>query len=202
MIAFILTQPNLRSKYQHTQLFDVERGLVLRLRNADVTSFHDLYKMYAPSLFGVIMKIVEHRETAEDLLQEVFIKIIRSFHSYAPERARLFTWLLNIARNTAMDHLRLRSTRDSQLTTGIETGGLLDHHSYSINTDTIGLRDMINGMDSRHCDLLDLFYYKGYSHTEIAELLNMPIGTVKTRIRQAILQLRNQFSRCRISSIK
>jgi len=194
MIAFILTNPNLRSINKQYRTTDPESLLIDRLRNSDLESFGRLYEMYAPTLFGVIMRIVEQQETAEDLLQEVFIKIRRSFELYNPKRARLFTWMFNIARNTAIDYLRMRSTRNAKATMDItDASHSLDSHSCSMNIDTIGLKELLGNMGKHHQELLDLCYYKGYTHQEIAELLHLPVGTVKTRIRQAILQLRLSF---------
>lgn len=192
MIAFILTQ--IKSEIPAPATADLEKQLIAGLRNHELSAFNQLYKMYSATLFGVIMKVVNQQETAEDLLQEAFLKIRRYIGSYDEKKSRLFTWMLNISRNTAIDHLRLKSSRQmrsNQLFEDVEKE--LDNHSHSFNTDTVGVKKLLEGLLPKHKQMIDLFYYKGYTHSEIAELLEMPLGSVKTAIRQAILNLRMVF---------
>ncbi|WP_316795131.1 RNA polymerase sigma factor [Pedobacter agri] len=193
MIAFILTQSSnptaLEPKHKTP-----EQLLVGNILNNKKGSFKQLYDMYAPNLMGVLMKILNQQETAEDLLQEVFLKIKRYLPLYDDKKARLFTWMLNITRNTAFDYLRLKSSKQSKSTIEME-----DHHaelesfSQSVNTDAIGLKKLVLGLNEKHRRILELCYYQGYTHNEIAEELNMPLGSVKTSIRQAVLILRGFF---------
>lgn len=192
MIALILTRP--QSGIQQPATGHPEKQLIEGLKNHDVSAFNQLYKMYAATLFGVIMKIVNQQETAEDLLQEVFLKIRRHIGSYDGEKSRLFTWMMNISRNTAIDHLRLKSSRQLRSNLVFEdVEKELEQHSHSFNTDTVGVKKLLEGLLPKHRQMIDLFYYKGYTHSEIAELLSMPIGSVKTAIRLAILNLRAVF---------
>jgi len=193
MIAH-LPYPN-ELKHKLLSLTDTsEQVLVEALRKAELPAFNFLYHKYAANLFGVVFKIVNQQETAEDLLQEVFLKIRRNFHSYDERKARLFTWMLNIARNTAIDHLRLRVSRQERTHVAFEQAGVsLDEYTHSFNIDTIGIKNILNQLSPKHSQMLDLFYYKGYTHPEISELLGLPLGSVKTSIRQAILALRVIF---------
>ncbi|WP_316757646.1 RNA polymerase sigma factor [Pedobacter aquatilis] len=157
-------------------------------------AFNNLYRNYSANLFGVILKIVNQHETAEDLLQDVFLKIRRSIAFYDSDRGRFFTWMLNIARNTAIDHLRLRSSRNERSHVIYEeVVAELDHHIHFFNTDTIGLKKLVANLNARQQQILELCYFKGYTHTEISEALDMPLGSVKTAIRMAILELRKAF---------
>lgn len=192
MIAFILTQT--KSEPPRPVAEHLEQKLIEGLQEQDLQAFNELYRMYASNLFGVILKIVNQRETAEDLLQETFLKIRRHIDSYDEKKSRLFTWMLNISRHTAIDHLRLKSSRQLQSNVIYEDAAKqLSFYSHSFNTDTVGVKNLLNGLPHRHKQLIDLFYYQGYTHTEIAELLHMPLGSVKTTIRQAILNLRIIF---------
>ncbi|TCD26400.1 hypothetical protein EZ456_13980 [Pedobacter psychrodurus] len=110
MIAFILTQPNLESLVHCKDRTNGQQILLARLRGEEVKAFNELYIMYSTNLLGVILKIVDQQEIAEDLLQEVFLKIKKSISTYDEIRSRLFTWMLNISRHTAIDYIRLRST--------------------------------------------------------------------------------------------
>ncbi|QPH38916.1 RNA polymerase sigma factor [Pedobacter endophyticus] len=193
MHAFIPTHSSNRNCLQ-LKLKTPEQFLVQSILNKKKGAFNQLYQMYAENLLGVLMKILNQQETAEDLLQEVFLKIQRYLPLYDDKKARLFTWILNIARNTAFDYLRLKSSRQSKSTVEME-----DHHaelesfSQSVNTDVIGLKKMVLGLNEKHRTILELCYYQGYTHKEIAEELNMPLGSVKTSIRQAVLILRGFF---------
>jgi RNA polymerase sigma factor (sigma-70 family) len=194
MIAFLLTQPVINATSTGQELKTPEQLFIDRLLNNEVAAFNQLYKMYAPNLLGVIMKIVNQQETAEDLLQETFLKIKRYLPIYDEKKAKLFTWMLNISRNTAFDHLRLKSSRQSKVNVEMQ-----DHHSelesfsHSINTDTIGIKKILNQLTTKQKTLLELSYYQGYTHQEIAIIADMPVGSVKTTIRQAILKLRSVF---------
>lgn len=194
MIAFILTQPTVNIELIQPELETPERLLLDRLLQNEVAAFNQLYKMYAPNLFGIIMKIVNQQETAEDLLQEVFLKVKRYLPIYDDKKAKLFTWMLNISRNTAFDYLRLKSSKQSKVNIEMEDRHTeLDSFSYSINTDAIGIKKLLNQLSKKQKTILELSYYQGYSHQEIALILNMPIGSVKTTIRKAILNLRSVF---------
>ncbi|MFD2288032.1 sigma-70 family RNA polymerase sigma factor [Pedobacter petrophilus] len=193
MIAFILTQSSTRIISVLNQDHS-EKALLAGLRAESVPAFNKLYKMYAANLFGVIMKIINQQETSEDVLQEVFIKIKKGLPGYDEKRSRLFTWMMNITKHAAIDHTRLKSSRTQATSVRIEdVSGELNNHSYSYNTDTIGLKKLVNNLNKKQRNILDLAYYKGYTHEEIAGLLLMPLGSVKSSIRQAIIRLRVDF---------
>lgn len=194
MHAFILTQSS-NARSLQLKCKTPEQLLVGNILDNREGSFSQLYEMYAPNLMGVLMKILNQQETAEDLLQEVFLKIKRYLPLYDEKKARLFTWMLNITRNTAFDYLRLKSSKQSKSTFEIDVHhSELESFSHSVNTDTIGLKKLVLGLNEKHRTILELCYYRGYTHLEIAEELNMPLGSVKTSIRQAILILRGFFS--------
>ena len=195
MIAFILTQIDRKEIAEKPSDQINEKLLINGLRNNELSSFNQLYKMYAPNLMGVIMKIVKQQETAEDLLQEVFLKIKKSLNSYDEQKSRLFTWMLNITRNTALDHLRKKSSKQEKVNLIFEEAAAeLENHAHSYNTDTIGVKNLLQKLSPKQRHILDLSYFKGYTHEEIAEYMNMPLGSVKTSIRQAILKLRVIFN--------
>ncbi|WP_025144339.1 RNA polymerase sigma factor [Pedobacter jeongneungensis] len=172
-----------------------EEILIDGLRKSDIHTFNILYKMYSGNLFGVIIKIVNQQETAEDLLQEVFLKIQKSAGSYDPQKSRLFTWMLNIARNAAIDHLRLKSSKALKTHIDFQDATTeLEGYMHVINTDLIGIKPMLNELNPRHKIIMELCYFKGYTHSEISKALNIPLGSVKTAIRHAIIILRKNFN--------
>ncbi|SDD52165.1 RNA polymerase sigma factor [Pedobacter soli] len=172
-----------------------ENQLVEGLKQKDNLAFRRIYKMYSASLMGILIKIVNQQETAEDLLQECFVRISRNIDSYDPAKGKLFTWMLNLSRNLAIDHMRLRSSRNEKKTFEMDD---VQHEiqyrtSQSFNTDAIGLKNLVARLPEKHQLMINLTYYQGYSHAEIAEMLHMPLGSVKTAIRLAIVNLRKTF---------
>jgi RNA polymerase sigma-70 factor (ECF subfamily) len=169
-----------------------ESELVSLLKSRDSKAFSYLYDNYSAALYTVIAQLVEDMDTANDVLQEVFINIWRKIESYDPMKGRLFTWMLNIARNASIDTLRSKSYQNSQKNQPLQqnsdwesTGKLT-----ALNVDNIGLKKILERLKREHRVLIDLAYFKGYTHEEIAQIEAIPLGTVKTRIRNALIQLR------------
>lgn len=172
-----------------------ENDLVLALRQKDKAGVEALYDMYSSSLYGVIFRIVQHEEIAEDLLQETFVKIWNSFSLYDPSKGRLFTWMVNVARNLSIDKIRSKDFRNSSKNQDLEnTVNFIDEQvSTAINPDVVGVRELVNQLKPDQKSVLDLVYFRGYTHVEAAEELGIPLGTVKTRMRMAIITLRKFF---------
>ena len=173
-----------------------EPELVQAILEKDKNGAEALYDMYSSSLYGVIFRIVQHQEIAEDLLQDTFIRIWNSFSSYDAAKGRLFTWMVNVARNMAIDKTRSKEFRNSAKTEDIENNVLIIDKQVNtiINPETIGLKDLIGKLKPEHKIILDLVYFEGLTHVEVAKKLEIPLGTVKTRLRNAIITLRKLFN--------
>lgn len=173
-----------------------EEELVHALKARETKAIQALYDMYSGALFGVISRIVQHTEIAEDLLQDTFIKIWNSTEYYDSSKGRLFTWMVNIARNLAIDKIRSKDFRNATKNQDIENNvDFIDaQKEITLNADTMGLKDMVTALKPEFNSVLDMVYFKGYTHVEAAEELNLPLGTVKTRIRMAIMELRKYFN--------
>lgn len=172
---------------------NTETELVASLKNKDRQAFNYLYDNYAGALYGVIIKILDKQEVASDILQEVFVKIWRNIDSYDAGRGRLYTWMLNIARNAAIDTLR-SSGYNQEKNTQYSIDNMSAHESrlsISMKTDHIGLKQLLLVLKEEHRQVIDLSYFKGYTQEEIAKELDIPLGTVKTRCRKALLQLKD-----------
>jgi len=169
---------------------------VQALKGKQTIAIQALYDMYSAALLGVISRIIQHQEVAEDLLQDTFIKIWNSGDSYDSSKGRLFTWMINVARNLAIDKLRSKDFRNSAKNQDIENNvDFIDsQRKITFNADTLGLRDMVTALKPEYNDVLNMVYFKGYTHVEAAEELNLPLGTVKTRIRMAVVELRKHFN--------
>lgn len=167
-----------------------EIELVLLLKQRKESAFSYLYDNYSAALYSVIISIVPDRELSNDILQEVFVKIWRQIETYDVTKGRLFTWMLNIARNASIDTLRSKNFQQRQqnkeLTEHLhEAGG-----STQTNTDKIGLRRIVYKLKAEHRVLVELSYFEGFTQDEISKMLNIPLGTVKTRLRTALIQLK------------
>ncbi len=173
-----------------------EEELIKALRSREKIAIEALYDMYSGSLNGIIYRIVQHEEIAEDLLQETFVKIWNSFASFDSAKGRLFTWMANIARNISIDKVRSKDFRNNSKNHDIEnTVNFIDEkQSTSINPEALGVKDLIENLKPDQKIILDLVYFKGYTHVEVAEELGIPLGTVKTRLRMAIMTLRKFFN--------
>lgn len=173
-----------------------EEELVNALKKQDTIAIKALYDMYSGALLGVISRVVQHTEIAEDLLQETFVKIWNSAHTYDSSKGRLFTWMMNLARNLAIDKVRSKDFKNASKNQDIENNvDFIDQQKkVSFNADLMGLKDMVTGLKPELKDVLDMVYFKGYTHVEAAEELNLPLGTVKTRVRAAIVELRKKFN--------
>ena len=169
-----------------------EDELVSRLFKKDKQAFSYLYDNYAPALYGVIFRIVQDEETAADVMQETFVKIWTNFSQYDKTKGKLFTWLVNIARNLAIDTTRSKSFKNQNKNLELDkiVGFIDSHKSTSFNPDQIGLKTLLEKLRPEQREIIDLAYFKGYTQVEIAEELNIPLGTVKTRMRMAIIRLR------------
>jgi RNA polymerase sigma factor (sigma-70 family) len=169
-----------------------ENELISLLKGRDSKAFGYLYDNYSPALYTTIAQLVNDMEIANDVLQEVFVNIWRKIDTYDQSKGRLFTWMLNIARNASIDTLRSKSYQNMQKNQSLQadTERSVPVRAASINVDNIGLRKVVERLKQEHRTLIDLAYFKGYTHEEIAEIEDIPLGTVKTRIRNALIQLR------------
>lgn len=171
-----------------------EQELVALLQQRQEKSFDYLYDNYSGALLGVVGGIISDQETARDVLQDVFVNIWRKIESYDPAKGRLFTWMMNIARNAAIDKIRSRSYQDSLKNHPIPENADINLPATEPQVDDVGLRKVLSQLKDEHRVLVDLSYFQGYTHEEIARVMNIPLGTVKTRIRSALIHLRNMIT--------
>ncbi|TAD92629.1 MAG: sigma-70 family RNA polymerase sigma factor [Bacteroidetes bacterium] len=167
-----------------------EAQLVALLQSRSQQGFTYLYDHYSGALYHAILALVTDADLANDVLQEVFINIFKRIDSYDASRSRLYTWMLNIARNAAIDMLRSKGFRQMQqnreATEAVYEGGA----TTQTPIDQIGLRKMVGSLKQELSQVLELAYFGGYTQEEISHMLELPLGTVKTRVRTALKQLR------------
>lgn len=163
------------------------------LQQRNDKAFAYLYDNYSGALYGIVNSIVTDKEIANDVLQNVFVNIWRKIESYDASKGRLFTWMLNIARNASIDELRSKGYRDSQknqsLSENVDVAGVATVPVI----DDVGLKKVLTKLKGELRVLIDLSYFQGFTHEEISKILGIPLGTVKTRIRSALIQLRTMI---------
>ena len=169
-----------------------QEELIPLLLKKDDSSFTLLYDNYSKSLYGVIFTLIKDREEAEDVLQEVFIKIWKNIDSYNESKGRLYTWMLNIARNTSIDKLRSKGFNNNQKNLSSDNFlHILDDNSKTINQiDAIGIKEFIKKLKPKCIQIIDLLFFKGYTQQETSDELEIPLGTVKTQNRNCMNELR------------
>ena len=170
-----------------------EHELVASLQAHNEKAFGYLYDNYSAALFGIVNSIIRDKEIANDVLQNVFINIWRKIDSYDPTKGRLFTWMLNIARNASIDELRSKGYRHSQQNQSLNENVDVPGTSESPAIEDVGLKKVLANLKSEWRILVDMSYFQGFTHEEISKILNLPLGTVKTRIRSALSQLRTMI---------
>jgi RNA polymerase sigma-70 factor (ECF subfamily) len=166
---------------------------LLQEKNKQV--IEQLYDQYGAALFGIVLKIVQSQELAEDVLQESFVKIWSNGSTYDASKGSIFTWMLNIARNTAIDKLRSGNNKKKVQVNDLDqilTSERL-HPTAEVSVDHIGVTEIVDGLEEKYRELIDLAYFKGYTQEEITQSLGLPLGTVKSRLRIALRELRRIF---------
>ena len=154
-----------------------------------------LFHYYSGALLSLIKPIVVHNDVAEEVLQDVLMRIWENIESYDSKKSRLFTWMARIARNASIDKTRSREYKELYKTDKLDDSvGRRKELSQTLPTDGIGVASLLNKLDDKHRLLLELLYLQDYTQSEAAKELDIPLGTVKTRARRAILQLRTLLS--------
>lgn len=170
-----------------------EQELVNLLQQRNEKAFSYLYDNYSGALLSIVNAIVADKETANDVLQNVFINIWRKIESYDASKGRLFTWMLNIARNAAIDEVRSKGYNNSLKNVPLPETNEIAGAVTGTNINDVGLKKILGNLKGELRVLVDMSYFQGFTHEEISKALNLPLGTVKTRIRSALTQLRTMI---------
>jgi len=170
----------------------MQEHIIRLLKLQDPIAIAHIYDAYGAAVYGTVLRIVSNKELAQQVMQDTFLKVWRFGVHYDESKGKVFTWVLNIARNTAIDATRTPHFRNSKKTVNLDS---LVHTASNdtINSDWIGMKEVVQKMEEKHKVLIDLIYLKGYTHQEASDATGLPIGTVKTRVRSAIVELRKTF---------
>ncbi len=165
--------------------------IISLLNSRSERGFNYLYDNYSSALYGVILRVVVFNEEADEVLQDVFVKIWNSSKQFESTKGTLYTWMLNIARNTAIDKLKSKNFQNA-----LKNQSIPDFVSNNVNLSQEQpqhfdeVQNVVNKLKDEHKIIINKAYFEGYTQQEISESLNIPLGTVKTRTRAAFEQLR------------
>ncbi len=152
-----------------------------------------IYDHYGDALYGIIYRIVGREEDAAEVLQDTFVKIWKNGATYDPERGRLFTWMINIARNLAINQRNSKSFRQQ---TNIQTDEklvYLSDKSRETVPETLDVKGMLQKIDEKYRTVISLLYLQGYTQQEVSDRLQIPLGTVKSRVKIGLRELRKWY---------
>jgi RNA polymerase sigma factor (sigma-70 family) len=174
-----------------------EEQLIAGLRAHDRKTIEYLYDKYSRALFTVISRIITDKDIAEEVFHDAFIKITWKIDSYDESKGRLYTWMANICRNSAIDKTRSKEYSKSNKTNTIDdyVYGLESESGTSQLVDGIGVKELLVDLNEEQRFVIECIYFKGYTHSEISEEFDLPLGTVKSRIRAAINVLKKNLGK-------
>lgn len=152
-----------------------------------------LYRHYADTIYGIILRIVPGEEEAKEVLNDVFLKVYDNIASYDSSKSKLFTWMARIARNAAIDKIRSANYKMNKSTQNIDNNFEAQAKKYEAVIEDSGITKLIQALDSDLQNIIQLVYLQGYTHQECADELQLPLGTVKTKTRRALLLLRESL---------
>lgn len=162
----------------------------MKAQDRDALSY--LYDHYSAALYGVVLRIVKKEDIAEEVLQDAFMKIWNSIGQYDASRGRLFTWMFNLSRNLSIDKLRSKEIKRELKTDNVADNvrSIETRHYDQQQIDGIGIDKLLNHLKAEQQLIINLLYLQGYTQSEVAEEYGIPLGTVKTRHRLAMIHLR------------
>lgn len=171
-------------------------AILQRLRARDESGMQHLYDQYSQALYLVVYRVVQEEQTANEVLHDAFVKIWRKIDQFDQTKSGLYSWMVAICRNAAIDRVRSKNFRQHQKirNESEDVSAAVTSQRTETKEDTVGVKELVETLDPNHKQLIDLVYFNGYTHKEAAEELDIPLGTAKTRIRLAIKELRKWFN--------
>ena len=171
----------------------IEKEIIALLQEGDKKAISLLYENYADSLYGVILKVVSDEYIAQDVLQESFVKVWKKAKTYDSKKAKLFTWLYRIAYNSAIDKLRSLSNKTSK-EVQIETSNVYKITSEGLNQDVLDIKKHLNTLDVKYQVVINALYFEGMTQQEASDELNIPLGTIKSRLKIGLRELKKIYN--------
>lgn len=166
--------------------------LVEQLRAKQTEALSYLYDNYSKAIYGVILRIVIDEDVAQEVLQDAFMKFWNKVDQYDSTKGRFFTWMVNISRNLSIDKLRSKEMKKAGKTDDLENyvSGIDKESLSNQQVDGIGMKEVVGSLRDEEKFIVEMIYFKGYTQSEISEEFDIPLGTVKTRLRMALKNMR------------
>ncbi len=174
--------------------------LLLRVKDRDQAALSELYDRYSPLVYTLALNVVKATDEAEDLLQEIFLQIWNKASMFAADKGSVYTWIVTIARRKAIDRLRSKdlvnkgqSLDDDTNIIAIPDAAYMAnplHAAISSEYETL-MRESLAQLSAEQRTVIELSYYEGYTQEQISKRLSVPLGTIKTRMRQGLIKLRD-----------
>ena len=170
----------------------LEKHIVELLQERDEKAISLLYDNYADTLYGVAYKVVKDEDLAQDIVQESFVKIWKKSDSYDPTKAKLFTWLFRITRNTAIDKLRSINTK-SDKEIQIDVSDVYNLGEQSIKPEFLDVKENLGKLESKYRIVLEALFFEGMTQQEASDELDIPLGTIKSRLKIGLREMRKIY---------
>lgn len=169
--------------------------IVSLLLSRDTKAFEYLFDNYAGAIYGIIVRIIIDETIAQEVLHDAFLRFWEKIDQYDDSKGRLFTWMANISRNLSIDRLRSREVKKAGKTDSLHSIVTESKdESTGLAVDGIGVKELLEKLREEERLVIDMVYFKGYTQAEVAETHNIPLGTVKTRTRMGLQNLRKLLS--------
>lgn len=176
-----------------------ERILLGKISLKDEKSFAELYDRYSRIIFSLALKIVKNREDAEEILQNVFLQIWDKAASFDSQKGNVYAWIVTMTRNKSIDKIRSKDYKsdsknidlNERLVYNVKFFGNLTIDSASASERTDFVKNALGQLSAEQKSIIDLAFFNGLTQSEISSELNLPLGTVKTRMRQAMIKLKD-----------
>jgi RNA polymerase sigma-70 factor (ECF subfamily) len=172
----------------------IEKEIIQLLKEKQRRGLELVYDNYAAAFYGIALRVVQIEEVAQDVVQESMIKIWKNGDRYDEAKGTIFNWMLNIVRRTAIDKTRSPNFRPGGRIQSLNPSVFENKWTSQLNTDAVGLKEMVEKLEDKYRIIIEMAYFHGYTQKEIEQELNIPIGTIKSRLRIALRELRKVFN--------
>lgn len=176
---------------------DVLAELLRRSAKGDQRAFADLYDATSSRVFGLAVRVVRDPAQAEEVVQEAYLEVWKTSSRFDQERGSALSWLMTICHRKAVDRVRSAEASTRRDTSYHQQNTTIDHDSTSdaaqASMEAQRVRNALKGLTDVQREAIELAYFGGYTHTEVAGILNLPVGTAKTRIRDGLIRLRDKM---------
>ncbi|NND14839.1 MAG: sigma-70 family RNA polymerase sigma factor [Eudoraea sp.] len=170
-----------------------ESHIVRQLRNKESGAMEFIYDNYADTFYGILLQILRDEGHAQDCLQDAMVKIWKNGNKYNADRGRLYTWMLTIVRRTAFDFMKSKNIKIRDKIQNISDVVYDKESDDKITPEHLDLRKYLGKLETKYAEVLDLVFFKGMTRDEASQHLDIPIGTVKTRLRIALREMRKWY---------